>query len=87
MVELITPATAQLADLWKKISANQGNKIGTPKVRDALKALADQAIDMSNSTGSTSPIKKSNGPGTYAEGRTTTKKNLTTGEKLRKLLK
>jgi len=87
MVELITPATAQLAELWKKISANQGNKIGNPKVRDALKALADQAIDMSNSTGSTSPIKKSNGPGTYAEGRTTTKKNLTTGEKLRKLLK
>ena len=68
MVEMIAPVTAQVKDLMSKLKSNQGNRIGTPKVRAALKALADFAIDMSNSTGSTAPIKKGNEPGTFAEG-------------------
>ena len=68
MVEIITPVTAQVKDLMDKLKSNQGNRIGNPKVRAALKALADIAIDMSNSTGSTAPIKKGNEPGTFAEG-------------------
>ena len=68
MVEIITPVTAQVKDLMDKLKSNQGNRIGNPKVRAALKALADFAIDMSNSTGSTAPIKKGNEPGTFAEG-------------------
>ena len=68
IVTLISPVTAQVKDLMNKLLSNQGNPIGNPKVREALKALADLAIDLSNSTGSTSPIKKGNSPGTYAEG-------------------